>query len=202
MPVTLPDGLKFDDRGVLPVVVQDERSGDVLMVAYANAEALAKTGATGLVHFWSRSRRTLWQKGETSGNVLRVKSAHTDCDGDTLLLIVEPSGPACHTGTLTCFGDATSTLAGVLDELARVVAVRAQAPVEQSYTARLVAKGPDAALKKIGEEATEVILAAKGESEQRLAEETADLLFHLLVVLRQRNVPVTAALRILQERRR
>lgn len=202
MPVTLPDGLKFDERGVLPVVVQDERSGDVLMVAYANAEALDKTRQTGLVHFWSRSRRTLWQKGETSGNVLRVKAARTDCDRDTLLLVVEPSGPACHTGTRTCFGDSSATLAGVLDELARVVAVRAQAPVEQSYTARLVAKGPDAALKKIGEEATEVILAAKGESEQRLAEETADLLFHLLVVLRQRNVPLAAALRILQERRR
>jgi phosphoribosyl-AMP cyclohydrolase / phosphoribosyl-ATP pyrophosphohydrolase len=200
--VTLPNGLKFDDRGVVPVVVQDERSGDVLMVAYANAEALAKTAATGLVHFWSRSRRTLWLKGETSGNLLRVKAARTDCDADTLLLIVEPTGPACHTGTRTCFGDATSTLAGVLDELARVVAVRALAPVDQSYTARLVAKGPDAALKKIGEEATEVILAAKGESEQRLAEETADLLFHLLVVLRQRNVPLAAALRILQERRR
>jgi phosphoribosyl-ATP pyrophosphohydrolase/phosphoribosyl-AMP cyclohydrolase len=200
--VTLPDGLKLDERGVLPVVVQDERSGDVLMVAYANAEALARTAETGFVHFWSRSRRSLWMKGETSGNTLRVKAARTDCDADTLLLIVEPSGPACHTGTRTCFGDSTATIAGVLDELARVVAARAQAPVEQSYTARLVAKGPDAALKKIGEEATEVILAAKGESEQRLAEETADLLFHLLVVLRQRNVPLAAALRILQERRR
>jgi phosphoribosyl-AMP cyclohydrolase / phosphoribosyl-ATP pyrophosphohydrolase len=200
--VTLPDGLKFDERGVLPVVVQDESSGDVLMLAYANAEALAKTAETGLVHFWSRSRRSLWLKGETSGNLLRVKAARTDCDGDTLLLVVEPTGPACHTGTRTCFGDSTSTLVGVLDELARVVAVRALAPVEQSYTARLVAKGPDAALKKIGEEATEVILAAKGESEHRLAEETADLLFHLLVVLRQRKVPLADALRVLQERRR
>jgi phosphoribosyl-ATP pyrophosphohydrolase/phosphoribosyl-AMP cyclohydrolase len=115
---------------------------------------------------------------------------------------VEPAGPACHTGTRTCFGDSTSTLAGVLDELARVVAVRALAPVEESYTARLVAKGPDAALKKIGEEAVEVILAAKGESDLRLAEETADLLFHLLVVLRQRGVPLADALRVLRERRR
>ena len=202
MPVTLPDGLTFDERGVLPVVVQDERSGDVLMVAFANAEALARTAETGLAHFWSRSRRALWRKGETSGNVLRVKSARTDCDGDTLLLVVEPAGPACHTGARTCFGESTSTLAGVLDELARAVAVRARAPVAESYTARLVAQGPDAALKKVGEEAVEVILAAKGESDRRLAEETADLLFHLLVVLRERNVPLAAALRVLQERRR
>ena len=202
MPLTLPEGLSFDERGLLPVVVQDERSGDVLMVAYANAEALAKTAETGLAHFWSRSRGTLWRKGETSGHVLRVKAARTDCDGDTLLLIVEPSGPACHTGARTCFGETTFTLAGVLDELARVVAVRAQAPVEDSYTARLVAKGPDAVLKKIGEEATEVILAAKSESDERLAEETADLLFHLLVALRNRSVPLADALRVLQERRR
>ena len=141
-------------------------------------------------------------KGETSGNVMRVKAARTDCDRDTLLLVVEPAGPACHTGTRTCFGEGTPTLAGVLDDLGRVVEARASAPVAESYTARLVAQGPDAALKKIGEEATEVILAAKGESDARLAEETADLLFHLLVALRERRVPLADALRVLAERRR
>lgn len=202
MPLTLPEGLTFDDRGLLPVVVQDERSGDVLMVAWANALALARTAETGLVHLWSRSRNAPWMKGETSGNVMRVKAARTDCDRDTLLLVVEPAGPACHTGARTCFGEATPTLAGVLSELGRVVEERAQAPVAESYTARLVAQGPDAALKKIGEEATEVILAAKGESDRRLAEETADLLFHLLVALHERRVPLADALRVLAERRR
>ncbi len=200
--VSVPAGLTYDERGLLPVVVQDDASGDVLMVAWANEEAVTRTAETGIAHFWSRSRQALWRKGETSGHGLRVKEARTDCDRDTLLLVVEPEGPACHTGTRTCFGAATPTRAGVLDELRRVIDERAQAPVEESYTARLVAKGPDGALKKLGEEATEVILAAKGESDARLAEETADLLFHLLVVLRDRGVSLTDALRVLQERRR
>jgi phosphoribosyl-AMP cyclohydrolase / phosphoribosyl-ATP pyrophosphohydrolase len=183
-------------------VVQDEASGDVLMMAWANEEALARTAETGYAHFWSRSRGALWRKGETSGHGLRVKGARTDCDRDTLLLIVEPEGPACHTGLRSCFGDSAASRVGVLEELVRVIAVRALAPPEESYTARLVAKGPDAALKKLGEETTEVILAAKGESDARLCEETADLLFHLLVVLRDRGVPLSKALGVLQERRR
>ncbi len=161
MALTMPAGLVFDASGLLPVVAQDRASGDVLMVAWANAEALARTAETGVAHFWSRSRKALWRKGETSGHELRVVEARADCDRDTLLLVVEPTGPACHTGTRTCFGETSPTAAGMLEELARVVAERANAPTEESYTARLLAKGPDQVLKKIGEEATEVVLAAR-----------------------------------------
>jgi phosphoribosyl-ATP pyrophosphohydrolase/phosphoribosyl-AMP cyclohydrolase len=197
----MPDRLLFDSSGLLPVVVQDRVSGDVLMVAWANAEALARTAETGLAHFWSRHRKALWRKGETSGHGLHVVEARADCDRDTLLLVVEPEGPACHTGTRTCFGETSPTAAGMLEELARVVAARAAAPPEESYTARLLSKGPDQVLKKIGEEATEVVLAGRGQSDERLAEETADLLYHLLVALRQRGVPLARVMDELRRRR-
>ncbi len=197
----IPDGLAFDEAGLLPVVVQDRASGDVLMVAWANAEALARTAETGLAHFWSRSRESLWRKGETSGNGLRVVEVRADCDGDTLLLVVDPEGPACHTGSRTCFGETSPTAAGMLEELARVVAERAEAPPEESYTARLLAKGPDQVLKKIGEEATEVVLAGRVQSDERLAEETADLLYHLLVALHQRGLPLARVMDELRRRR-
>jgi phosphoribosyl-AMP cyclohydrolase / phosphoribosyl-ATP pyrophosphohydrolase len=197
----IPEGLVFDAAGLLPVVVQDHSSGDVLMLAYANAEALARTEATGLAWFWSRSRGRLWQKGETSGNLLRVREARADCDRDALLLVVDPEGPVCHTGARTCFGDVTATGAGMLDELARVIAERRGAAPEASYTARLLSRGLDASLKKIGEEATEVVLAAKGESDARLAEESADLLFHLLLALAQRGVAPADVLSVLRRRR-
>jgi phosphoribosyl-ATP pyrophosphohydrolase/phosphoribosyl-AMP cyclohydrolase len=200
--IELPDGLTFGSDGLLPVVVQEHASGDVLMVAWANSEALRRTAETGEAHFWSRSRRRLWRKGESSGHVLRVRSAHADCDGDTLLLVVEPAGPACHTGARTCFGERSPTLAGMLDELARVVDSRARTAPEGSYTAKLLRKGLDGALKKIGEEATEVVLAAKGESDERLAEEAADLLFHLLVALHQRGLKPGHVLDVLARRRR
>jgi phosphoribosyl-ATP pyrophosphohydrolase/phosphoribosyl-AMP cyclohydrolase len=200
--VEVPGSLKTDASGLVPVVVQDQASGDVLMVGYANEEALARTAETGIAHFWSRSRGKLWMKGESSGNVLRVREARTDCDRDVLLLAVEPAGPTCHTGERTCFGNDALTDAGVLGELQRAIAERAAAPPEVSYTARLMAKGPDAALKKIGEEATEVLLAAKGESDARLAEESADLLYHLMVVLAQRRVPIESVLDVLRRRRR
>lgn len=202
MRVAIPDGLAFDAAGLIPVVAQDRASGDVLMVAYANAEALARTAETGFAHFWSRSRHALWKKGETSSHVLRVIEVLNDCDRDTLLYLVEPTGPACHTGSRTCFGDASVTAAGMLEELARVVADRATAPPADSYTARLLAKGLDHILKKIGEEATEVVLAAKGESDDRLAEETADLLYHVLVALHQRGLPLARVMDVLRERRR
>ena len=201
MPVTMPDGLFFDAYGLLPVVAQDRVSGDVLMLAWANAEAVAKTAETGLAHFWSRSRKALWRKGETSGNTLRVVEARADCDKDALLLVVEPAGPACHTGARTCFGESSPTAAGMLEELARVVRQRAQAPPEESYTARLVARGPGQVLKKIGEEATEVVLAASGDSDERLASESADLLYHLLVALDQRRVPLASVMDELRRRR-
>jgi phosphoribosyl-ATP pyrophosphohydrolase/phosphoribosyl-AMP cyclohydrolase len=191
----------YDPAGLIPVVVQDSASGDVLMVAYANAEALQRTAESGLAHFWSRSRRALWRKGETSGNALRVRELLADCDRDALLMVVEPDGPACHTGARCCFGDATPTGAGMLEELRRVIASRrAQAP-EASYTAKLLAKGLDATLKKIGEESAELVMAAKAESGERLAEESADLLFHLLVALEQRGVRPAQVLDVLRRRR-
>jgi phosphoribosyl-ATP pyrophosphohydrolase/phosphoribosyl-AMP cyclohydrolase len=201
VPVTVPGDLVFDAAGLLPVVVQDRRSGDVLMLAYANRDAVARTADTGLAHFWSRSRQALWRKGETSGHALRVREVRTDCDRDTLLMVVDPEGPACHTGSRTCFGEDSPSAAGVLGDLQRVIVQRATAAPESSYTARLFAKGPDHVLKKIGEEATEVVLAAKGETDERLAEEAADLVYHLLVALRQRGMGVERVLETLQARR-
>jgi phosphoribosyl-AMP cyclohydrolase / phosphoribosyl-ATP pyrophosphohydrolase len=200
--VALPDALAYDAAGLIPVVVQDAASGDVLMVAYANREALDLTARTGLAHFWSRSRGALWRKGETSGNEMRVREVRADCDRDALLMVVDPAGPACHTGTRTCFGDDTPTSAGIMAELGRVIASRASASPDSSYTARLLARGPDHVLKKIGEEATEFVLAAKSESDERLAEEAADLLYHLTVAMAQRRVPFARALEVLRARRR
>jgi phosphoribosyl-ATP pyrophosphohydrolase/phosphoribosyl-AMP cyclohydrolase len=201
MSVVIPTGLVTNEAGLLPVIVQDRASGDVLMVAWANAEALAKTAETGFATFWSRSRKTLWRKGETSGNGLRVVEARTDCDRDVLLFVVEPQGPACHTGARTCFGEDSPTAAGMLEELARVVAERAEAAPEASYTARLLAQGPDLVLKKMVEEATEVVLAARGESDERLVAESADLLYHLLVALHQRGLPLARVMDELRKRR-
>jgi phosphoribosyl-ATP pyrophosphohydrolase/phosphoribosyl-AMP cyclohydrolase len=194
--------LAYDANGLVPVVAQDHRSGDVLMVAWTNAEAIERTLATKQAHFWSRSRQALWRKGETSGNGLRVLEVVADCDRDTLLYVVEPAGPACHTGSRTCFGDSSPTAAGMLEELSRTIASRAKSAPEDSYTARLLAKGQDAVLKKIGEEATEVVIAAKSESDERLAEESADLLYHLLVALHQRGVAVSRVMDVLRQRRR
>jgi phosphoribosyl-ATP pyrophosphohydrolase/phosphoribosyl-AMP cyclohydrolase len=202
MTLTLPDELRYDAAGLIPVVVQDRASGDVLMVAYANADALRRTAETGLAHFWSRSRASLWKKGESSGSTLRVLELRKDCDGDALLMLAQPAGPVCHTGTRTCFGDDTPSAAGILVELAVVIADRARTMPESSYTARVLAKGLDHALKKVGEEATEVLLAAKGETDERLAEEAADLLFHLLIVLQQRGVAPEQVFDVLRRRRR
>jgi phosphoribosyl-ATP pyrophosphohydrolase/phosphoribosyl-AMP cyclohydrolase len=200
--IAVPDDLAFDANGLLPVVVQDRRSGEVLMLAYANREALSRTAETGLAHFWSRSRKALWQKGETSGNVLRVHALRGDCDRDCLLMLVEPSGPACHTGSRTCFGDEAATDAGILFTLRQVIAERKRSAPAGSYTARLFGKGLDHILKKLGEESTEVLLAAKGESDERLSEESADLLFHLLVTLEQRGVSLEQVMGVLRRRRK
>ena len=202
MPMSVPEDLAYDAAGLVPVVVQDRRSGDVLMLAWANAEALARTAQTDFAHFWSRSRKALWRKGETSGNVLRVREMRVDCDRDALLMIVDPEGPACHTGTRTCFGDEATSVAGVLAEVGRVIEQRDQSRPDGSYTARLLAKGQNEVLKKIGEEAVEVALAARSESDERLAEEAADLVYHLLVALGQRRVGFERVLETLQARRR
>jgi phosphoribosyl-AMP cyclohydrolase / phosphoribosyl-ATP pyrophosphohydrolase len=199
--VRVPEGLVFDGARLVPVIAQDRASGDVLMFAWANEEALSRTAETGFAHFWSRSRGALWKKGETSGHEMRVVEVRTDCDRDAVLYVVEPHGSACHTGSRTCFGEDSPTAAGMLEELSRVVADRARVGGEASYTARLLGKGQDQVLKKIGEEATEVVLAAKGQTDDRLAEETADLLYHLLVALHQRSLPLARVMDVLRRRR-
>ena len=202
MSVAIPTGLVTNEAGLVPVIVQDRASGDVLMVAWSNAEALAKTAETGFATFWSRSRKALWRKGETSGHGMRVVEARTDCDRDVLLLVVEPQGPACHTDVRTCFGEDSPTAAGMLEELARVVAERAAAPRPRSRTRRgSWPRGRTRCSKKIGEEAAEVVLAARGESDERLAAEAADLLYHLVVALHERRLPLTRVMDELRQRR-
>jgi phosphoribosyl-ATP pyrophosphohydrolase/phosphoribosyl-AMP cyclohydrolase len=177
------DGLAFDEAGLVPVVSQDFRSGLVLMVAWADRTALERSLITGEMHFWSRSRCQLWRKGETSGNVLEVRSLHADCDGDAVLALVVPRGPACHTGETTCFGEgAPSRGDDVLDELQRVIRARARDLPEGSYTTRLLTD-ENVRLKKLGEETAELILAATRGAPERVAEEGADLVYHLLVAL-------------------
>ncbi len=178
--------LTYDSRGLLPVVVQDETSGAVLMLAWADQEAVERTLATGRAWFWSRSRQCLWQKGETSGNTLEVVEVCADCDHDTLLLRARPAGPTCHRGTRSCFEPNPATLE--LGWLARVIAERRGADAEQSYTARLLAQGIERVAQKVGEEATETVIAALAQDGDQLADEAADLLYHLLVLLAAREV--------------
>jgi phosphoribosyl-ATP pyrophosphohydrolase/phosphoribosyl-AMP cyclohydrolase len=206
--------VRFGADGLVPVVTQESRSGDVLMVAYANREALDRTLSTGLAHYFSRSRGTLWQKGETSGHVQRVVEIRLDCDGDAVLYRAEQEGPACHTGARTCFSmvigrtgvqadgaTAEEDPGGhVLGRLGRTVASRAAARPAGSYTAQLLAGGIGKVSQKVGEEAVEVIVAAHTEDDGRLASEAADLLYHLLVLLQARGVPLDAVWRELERR--
>jgi phosphoribosyl-ATP pyrophosphohydrolase/phosphoribosyl-AMP cyclohydrolase len=193
----------FDERGLAPCVVQDSRTGEVLTLAYVNEEALRKTEETGQMHFWSRSRDELWRKGQTSGNVQRVVALRYDCDHDAVLALVEPSGPACHTGERTCFhnGDPTAVPHEALPALERVVASRRAGAPEGSYTAELLAD-PSRLAAKVREEADEAARAAAGESDGRLAEEAADLLYHLDVLLASRGLSVADAFEVLNDRRR
>jgi phosphoribosyl-ATP pyrophosphohydrolase/phosphoribosyl-AMP cyclohydrolase len=202
-----PDDLTFDERGLIPAVVQEADTGEVLMVAWMDREALGATRKTGLAHFWSRSRAKLWRKGETSGHVQHVEGVYVDCDADALLVQVHQEGVACHTGHRTCFfralqadGEATAP-ANMLERLERTIASRKASPVPGSYVAGLLAKGEAAVCRKIGEEATEVILAALGgEGDERLVAETADLWFHTLVLLGARGLRVQDVLQELARR--
>jgi phosphoribosyl-ATP pyrophosphohydrolase/phosphoribosyl-AMP cyclohydrolase len=193
----------FDERGLVPCVVQDWRTGEVLTLAYMNAEALARTRETGEMHFWSRSRDELWHKGETSGNVQALKAIRYDCDADALLALVEPAGPACHTGERTCFhrGDMELGPAEALPALERVLADRAARRPDSSYTVALLDE-PERIGDKIREEADEVARAAAGEPDERVAEEAADVLYHLAVLLRARGVDMAAVEEVLNGRRR
>lgn len=194
------EDLHFDDRGLLPVVVQDVGSGAVLMLAWANREAVEKTLATGEAHFWSRSRQALWRKGETSGNVLAVVEVTADCDGDALLVRARPAGPACHRGTRSCFEPNPAQLE--LGWLAAVLVSRRGADPKTSYTARLLEEGIERIAQKVGEEGVEtaiaaVALASRGPAgedgrRQALVGEAADLLYHLLVLLQASGVEPSA----------
>jgi phosphoribosyl-AMP cyclohydrolase / phosphoribosyl-ATP pyrophosphohydrolase len=184
--------IAFDERGLVPCVAQDWRTGEVLTLAYMNREALDRTLASGQVHFWSRSRGELWRKGETSGNTLRLCSIRYDCDADALLALVEPAGPACHTGERTCFyrtlGESRVALHEALPALERMLEQRRQELPEGSYSAELFRGGPGAIGAKIEEEAEETARAGREETDERLRAEAADLLYHLGVLLHARGL--------------
>jgi phosphoribosyl-ATP pyrophosphohydrolase/phosphoribosyl-AMP cyclohydrolase len=189
------DTLSFEKQsGLLPAIVQDARTGAVLMLGYMNREALHTTFERGRVVFFSRSKQRLWMKGETSGHYLDLVEIRTDCDRDTLLITARPNGPACHLGTRTCFGDEPATSGealGFLSKLEAIIEQRIAQSPEGSYTARLYAQGPRRIAQKVGEEGLEVALAAVAESDVEVIAESADLLFHLLVLLKSRDVPLT-----------
>ncbi len=188
--------IKFDNNGLVPSIVQHARSGEVLMLGYMNELSLAQTQETGLVTFWSRSRNELWQKGATSGNVLRLVEMRQDCDGDALLVLAEPQGPTCHTGSRSCFyrsadeevAQSIQPPSAVLAQLADLIERRREEQTEGSYTVKLLNGGPERIGKKVGEEATEVVIGAmKGDADE-LAYETADLFYHTLVLLASQGV--------------
>jgi phosphoribosyl-ATP pyrophosphohydrolase/phosphoribosyl-AMP cyclohydrolase len=210
--------IQFDQRGLVPCVAQDVASGEVLTLAYMSMEALRLTVETGEVHFYSRSREEIWRKGETSGNVLRLRQLRYDCDGDAIVALVEPTGPACHTGERSCFyreaGGSASTEKDApavpgepeplpheaLATLERTLRSRAAERPEGSYTVKLL-DDPRLIGEKVAEEAEEVVRAAREESDERVAEEAADLLYHLSVLLASREVPQSAVMEVLNGRR-
>ena len=197
------DAIAFDERGLVPCVIQDARTGEVLTLAYMNAQALEKTKETGELHLWSRSRDELWHKGATSGNTQAVKALRLDCDGDAILALVEPAGPACHTGARSCFfnGD-TEHLAPheALPTLERTIASRADERPEGSYVVQLL-DDRELAGAKVTEEAEEVVRAAREETDDRVDNEAADLVFHLAVLLHSRGRSLTNAAEVLLGRR-
>lgn len=207
-----PDQLAFDAQGLIPAVVQEADTGELLMVAWMDRRAVETTLASGLTHFWSRSRGKPWRKGETSGHAQHVQAVYADCDADALLVQVHQDGVACHTGQRTCFfsrvraagsanGEPGTPAANMLERLERVVAARKANPPAGSYVAGLLAKGEGAVCRKIGEEAAEVITAALGgEGDQRVVEEMADLWFHTIVLLGERGIPLRAVVEELARR--
>jgi phosphoribosyl-ATP pyrophosphohydrolase/phosphoribosyl-AMP cyclohydrolase len=195
--------LSYDERGLVPCVVQDWSTGEVLTLAYMNAQAVERTRSSGELHLWSRSRAEPWHKGETSGNVQTVRALRVDCDGDALLALVEPAGPACHTGERTCFHRGELDPGApyeTLPALERTLSERARERPEGSYTVELL-DDPARIGEKVMEEAEEVARAAREESDERVDEEAADVLYHLLVLLRSRGRALTDAERVLDGRR-
>jgi phosphoribosyl-ATP pyrophosphohydrolase/phosphoribosyl-AMP cyclohydrolase len=196
------DALKYDDQGLVAVIAQDAESGEVRMMAYADRAAIERTSSTGFAHFYSRSRRALWKKGESSGNTLRVRDVWVDCDGDTLLYMVDPAGPSCHTGAQTCFFrrldangamvEADETAAPTLLRLERMLQERKASDAGKSYTKSLLDAGPTKIDAKLREEAAELGQAIIDEPDDRVASEAGDVLYHLLVGLILRGVPLRA----------
>lgn len=194
------DGLAWGKMdGLLPAVVQDASSGRLLMLGYMNRTALEQTLASGSVTFWSRSRDRLWTKGESSGNRLRLRAVHEDCDADALLVLAEPQGPTCHEGTVSCFGGEPGG-PGWLAELSRVVAERAAAPAEGSYTRRLLDEGVGRIAQKVGEEGLEVALAAVSRPRGEVTEELADLVYHLVVLMQAQGIGWDEVVGVLRDR--
>jgi phosphoribosyl-ATP pyrophosphohydrolase/phosphoribosyl-AMP cyclohydrolase len=182
----------FDEHGLVPAIVQDATTGAVLMLAWMNAEALRLTEETRVVHFWSRSRKALWKKGETSGNTLALVEMRLDCDADALLVRAHPAGPTCHTGTRTCWGD--DVPASIVDQLARTIEARRDSTAEKSYTKSLLDKGMPKILEKIAEESGELAAELPDGDEAKVVHETADLLFHVMVGLTARKIPIERVL--------
>lgn len=186
----IPDKLTFDAQGLIPAIIQDDRNSQVLMMAYMNRESLEKTLETGYTHFYSRSRKKLWPKGETSGHTQKVKEIRYDCDEDCLLILVEQKGVACHTGAYSCFHHHLwgEGVGGIIASLFARIEGRKENPQESSYTCQLLQQGPEAILKKIGEESGEVLLAGIKGHEEEIIHELADLTYHLLVFLSAVNL--------------
>lgn len=200
--------IRFDEKGLVPAIVQDAETKEVLTLAYMNEESLTKTLESGETWFYSRSRQELWHKGATSGNTQSVVSVKYDCDKDAVLVLVEPKGPACHTGAVSCFTEgvvterAASSLADyqILQSLEKLIIEREKERPEGAYTTYLFEKGVDKILKKVGEEASEVIIAAKNRDKEELKWEAADLLYHLQVLLVEQDLPFKEVLKTLEER--
>ncbi len=201
MSESLPPGIDFEKGdGLVPAVVQDASTSQVLMLGYVSRQSLEMTLKTGRVTFYSRSKDRLWVKGESSGHFLNFVSLRVDCDGDTVLIQALPTGPVCHKGTATCFVDNHEGAFGFLGELELIIDSRAEEADESSYTYRLLTEGPSAPARKVGEEAVEVAIAALEETDERLKEETADLLYHLLVLLKARGLRLSDAVEVLRKR--
>ena len=198
------DDVKFDERGLIPAIVQNAATREVLTLAYMNRESLAKTIETQQTWFWSRSRGELWHKGETSGNTQKVVSLALDCDADAILVLVDPAGPACHTGATSCFetGSNATGIGSVLDQLYELIQSRERERPSNSYTTYLFDEGLDKILKKLGEESAETIIAAKNEDQGRVVSEVADLMYHLLVLLVARGVSLEEISQELGQRRK
>lgn len=207
-PLSIPvESIRFDEQGLVPAIIQDFLDGTVLMMAWMSRESLQKTMETGETWFWSRSRQELWHKGATSGHFQKVKSMRYDCDSDALLFSVEQIGDiACHKGERSCFhqvaGNKVPPPGDTLSELFEVICNRRDHPVENSYTCKLLRGGDNKILKKIGEEAAEVVMACKDDAPDEIAGEVADLFYHTLVALSYHNVDLRAVYRKLQERKR